>query len=235
MSDPIKIFIGVDSREPVTFSVLVQSILTRASRPVAIIPLTRRSIHREYTRPRGPTEATEFSLTRFLVPYLSGYRGLSIFMDCDMLCRVDIGDVLIHPLADPGRAVYCCQHEYIPKALLKFDGHEQTKYPRKNWSSFMIFDGARCQALTPELVNHAPGVDLHRFRWIPDDQIGSLPLEWNHLVGEYDPRPDAKIIHFTNGAPCFPGYEQCEYAGEWWREYLSMVTPASAPALVTTL
>jgi hypothetical protein len=97
--------------------------------------------------------------------------------------------------------VFVCQHDYIPKALTKFDGHEQTKYPRKNWSSVMLFINDRCNELTPEYVNKASGLQLHRFQWIADDLIGLLPLEWNHLIGEYDPKPDAKILHFTNGGP----------------------------------
>lgn len=200
-NDPLRIFIGFDSKEAVAYHVLASSILRRASIPVALIPLTRQSLGRTYTRPRGQTEATEFSLTRFLVPYLSGYQGHSVFMDCDMVCLVDILDVWLEVLANPGKAVYCCQHDYIPKALTKFDGHEQTKYPRKNWSSFIVWDNAKCKALTPEYVNTATGLQLHRFQWTTDEQIGSLPLEWNHLVDEYEPNPAAKVLHFTNGGP----------------------------------
>lgn len=233
MTDPIRVFIGWDSKEPVTFSVLANSILTRASRPVTITPLVRPSLHRQYTRPRGVTEATEFSLTRFLVPYLSGYEGVSIFMDCDMLCRVDIADVFLHVLADPGHAVYCCQHDYVPKQVTKFLGHEQTQYPRKNWSSFMVFDNARCMALTPEYVNRATGLELHRLYWARE-AIGSLPLSWNWLVGEYDQKPDAHILHYTNGSPCFDEYADCDQADLWWQEYAAMLSPCSADILAVS-
>jgi hypothetical protein len=163
---PLRIFIGYDSKEPAAYHVLASSILRQTSIPIAIVPLTRQSVSRVYTRPRGPTESTEFSLTRFLVPYLSGYQGISVFMDCDMLVRTDMLDLWLHLLAEPGKAVWCCQHDYVPKALTKFDGHEQTKYPRKNWSSFMVFDNAKCEALTLDYVNHASGLDLHRFTWL---------------------------------------------------------------------
>lgn len=226
MMPPLRIYIGFDSKEPIAFSVLAHSILTRASRPVSIIPLVRQSLHREYTRPRGPTEATEFSLTRFLVPYLSGFEGMSIFMDSDMLCRVDIGDVMLPVLMNPGKALYVCQHDYVPRSLVKFDGHEQTKYPRKNWSSFMVFDNAQCSALTPDYVNTASGLDLHRFLWLHDDQIGSLPLSWNHLVGEYDPNPRAEILHYTLGVPAYPDYARCDQADLWWAERAAMEIPA---------
>jgi hypothetical protein len=226
-TEPLRIFVGYDSKEPVAYHVLASSILRRASIPVSISPLTRQSLARVYGRPRGPTEATEFSLTRFLVPYLSNYQGTSLFMDCDMLMRVDILDLWFDVLAQPGKAVWCCQHDYIPKALVKFDGHEQTRYPRKNWSSFMVFDNARCTALTPEYVNGASGLQLHRFQWLPDDdRIGSLPLEWNWLVGEYDQNPHAKNLHYTNGTPCFPGFSDCDHADAWWTEYRAMSEPA---------
>lgn len=225
-TDPLRVFIGHDSKEPVTWHVLAHSILTRASRPIAIVPLTLDSLKHDYTRQRGPTEATEFSLTRFLVPYLSNYEGLSIFMDSDMLCRVDLADVLLPVLAYPGKAVYCCQHDYVPRDLVKFDGHEQTTYPRKNWSSFLVFDNAKCQSLTPEYVNSATGLQLHRFHWMPDAQIGSLPLDWNWLVGEYASNPDANVLHFTRGAPCFADYSDCDQADLWWAEYERMLKPA---------
>jgi len=199
---PLKLFIGYDSKEAVAYHVLASSILRRASIPVSLIPLTRQSLTRVYTRERGPTEATEFSLTRFLVPYLSDYEGVSVFMDCDMVMRVDVIELWLELLAQPWKVVWCCQHDYVPKSLVKFEGHEQTKYPRKNWSSFMVFDNAKCEALTPAYVNAASGLQLHRFQWVTrDDQIGALPLSWNWLVGEYDVNTDAKVWHYTNGGP----------------------------------
>lgn len=225
---PLRLFVGWDSKEPIAWQVLASSILRRASIPVAILPLTRQSVSRIYTRVRTQTEATEFSLSRFLVPYLSHYQGLSVFMDCDMLCQVDILELWLEILAQPGKAVWCCQHDYIPKDLIKFDGHEQTKYPRKNWSSFVVWDNAKCKALTPEYVNTATGLQLHRFQWLEDAQIGTLPLTWNHLVGEYPPNPDAKILHYTNGTPCFPDYAHCDQADLWWQEYRAMLRPAQS-------
>lgn len=224
--NPLNVFIGYDTKESVAFHVLVASILRRASRPVSIIPLVRSSLTRIYTRQRQSNEATEFSLTRFLVPFLSNYEGFSLFMDCDMLCRVDLGDVMLYPLANPGKAVYVCQHEYTPKGLTKFDGHEQTRYPKKNWSSFCLFDNSKCSALTPEYVNTASGLDLHRFHWLEgDQQIGSLPLEFNWLVGEYEPNPNARILHFTQGTPCFGEYATCDHAELWWDDYRAMRSP----------
>ncbi len=215
---PLRIFIGYDSREPAAFAVVVHSILSRASIPVAITPLTLQSVRRLYSRQRGPTESTEFSLTRFLVPALCGFKGHAIFMDCDMLCRVDIGDLQLPILADPGKAVYCCQHDYTPRSGAKFMGQTQTTYPKKNWSSLMAFDCSKCLALTPEYVNTAPGLALHRFQWTDDASVGALPLAWNWLVGEYEPNPNAYILHYTLGGPWFDETNDCDHADLWRAE-----------------
>lgn len=233
MTDPLKIFIGYDSKEPIAWQVLGHSILRRASRPVAIYPLARPLLQRCYSRDRGPTEATEFSLTRFLVPYLCGFQGWALFLDCDMLCQADIGDILFHPLAYPGKAVYVAQHDYIPKDLIKFDGHEQTKYPKKNWSSVMLMDCSQCEALTPEYVNRASGLELHRFTWLADGQIGSLPLTWNWLVGEYEPNPTAQLLHYTVGGPWMDSYQNCDHADLWFAELEHMFAPIARHAALT--
>lgn len=224
--EPFRIVIGWDTREPIAFAVLAHSILTRATRPVSITPLAMRSVRHAYTRPRGPTEATEFSLTRFLVPWLSGYQGWTLFMDCDMLCLADINDILLYAVADPGKAVYVCHHDYVPRGLTKFDGHEQTRYPRKNWSSVMLFNNALCEVLTPEFVNSTSGLILHRLLWTDEALIGTLPLDWNYLVGEDNQSPaPPKLIHYTNGGPWFVSYADVEYADAWRREYAAAMAP----------
>jgi hypothetical protein len=176
-----------------------------------------------YTRPHGATETTEFSLTRFLVPSLSAFRGWSVFMDCDMLCRTDIAQLAREIEPQPEKAVLVCKHEdYVPKTERKWLDQAQSRYPRKNWSSLMILNNERCRALTPEYVNAASGLDLHRFKWIDDAAIGGLPLEWNWLVGEYEYNPGAKIVHYTIGGPYFDEYRDCDYAAEWFAEFESM-------------
>lgn len=218
----LSVYIGYDSRESVAFYTLAHSILRRASVPLSIAPLMQSQLKGLYKRERGPTESTQFSLTRFLVPALSGFRGWSMFMDCDMLCRADIADLwaCVEPQKD--KAVLVCQHNYVPKTERKFLDQVQTKYPRKNWSSLMIFNNERCAALSPDYVNSASGLDLHRFRWLDDSMIGSLPLEWNWLVGEYPYRADARIVHYTLGGPYFEEYRGCDYAEEWFAEFESL-------------
>ncbi len=223
----LNVYIGFDSKEPVAFYTLAHSIVRRSTVPLSVTALKQSQLKGLYTRQRGPTEATEFSLTRFLVPALAGFRGWSVFMDCDMLCRADIAELSVHIDRQSDKAVLVCQHDYVPKTERKFLDQVQTKYPRKNWSSLMIFNNERCKALTPDYVNSAPGLDLHRFKWLDDALIGTLPLEWNWLVGEYEHRSDAKIVHYTLGGPYFDQYRHCDYAEEWFVELESMASTIS--------
>ena len=224
----LPIYIGYDPRESVAFYTLAHSILRRSSVPISIAPLVQSQLKGIYRRSRGPTESTEFSLTRFLVPYLSGFAGWSVFMDCDMLCRADISGLMAEAQRQGDKAVLVCKHDYVPKTERKFLDQVQTKYARKNWSSLMIFNNERCRALSVDYVNSASGLELHRFAWIDERAIGELPLEWNWLVGEYAYNPGAKIVHFTIGGPYFDAYRDCDYAGEWLAEYESMRQCASS-------
>lgn len=218
---PLRIFIGYDPRESIALYVLAHSILRRASGPVSIVPLRRECF--PGLRPRDPLDSTEFSRSRFLVPWLCDYDGVAVYMDCDMLCRDDVwslaymreidgGPTLLWPR---GRAVSVVKHDYVPKSATKFLGQTQTTYQRKNWSSVMVFNNAECKALTWDYVNEAPGLDLHRFAWLPDDMIGGIPLEWNWLVGEYPYNPLAKLLHWTNGGPWFAEFFDADHADEW--------------------
>jgi hypothetical protein len=218
---PLRIFIGYDSREPIALSVAAHSISRRASGPVTFIPLALPHLKGIYTR--EPNGTTEFSLTRFLVPYLSGYEGVSIFMDCDFLVKCDIYEVLEH--IDLASDVSVCQHDYTPREGLKATG-VQTIYARKNWSSFMVFLNDRCTTLTPDYVNTATPADLHRMVWA--NGVGVLPLDFNWLVGEYDANPDARILHYTLGTPCFSDYKACDHSADWWAEYAHMNAPIEA-------
>src|SRR6266705_116169 len=228
--DPLRIFIGYDSKEPVAYHVLAQSILRRASCPVAFTPLVQDQLRaaKLYTRPRGPTESTEFSMTRFLVPCLCEYRGLAIFMDCDMLCQADVAELVALAHAQSNKPVLICPHEYTPRTDKKFLGQVQTSYPRKNWSSLMIFNLQHfgCRMLTVPYVNKASGLELHRFNWLDHQMIGKLPLEWNWLVGEYDPNPQAKLLHYTLGGPWFSETRDCDQADAWRQEYERLGRPA---------
>ncbi|HLD13219.1 MAG TPA: glycosyltransferase [Burkholderiales bacterium] len=217
----IQVFIGYDPREAVAFSVLSYSIHARASQPVNVTPLMLSQLKDIYTRERHPLQSTDFSFTRFLVPCLSGYTGWSLFMDCDMLVLDDIAK--LWTLRDDRYAVQVVKHNHVPKEDTKFLGAKQTKYEKKNWSSVILFNNAKCQALTPNYVNSATGLDLHQFKWLSnDDLIGELPHCWNHLVGYDSPSTDVSLVHYTIGGPYFEEYKNCEYAEAWRQEFKKM-------------
>ncbi len=213
----IQVFIGFDPRETVAFSVLAHSIHARASQPVSIAPLMLRQLGSILTRERHPLQSTDFSFSRFLTPYLSGYTGWSIFMDCDMLMLDDIAK--LYALRDDRYAVMVVKHHHVPKETRKFLGEPQSRYEKKNWSSVMLFNNEKCRRLTPQYVNAATGLELHQFKWLASEElIGELPARWNHLVGYDAPRVDAALVHYTLGGPYFKQFENCEYAEAWHRE-----------------
>lgn len=211
----IRVFIGQDDVENIAYHVLANSIMRTASEPVSITPVSLRNLRGIYYREKDPRASNEFSISRFLVPYLCNYDGYAIFMDCDMLCRHDIAD--LWRLRDPKRIVQCVQHRYTPKHEYKYLGNKQYAYPRKNWSSMMLFNCSKATELTKEYVNKATPQELHRMNWA-EGHIGDLSSKWNHLVGEYDPDPEARLVHYTIGGPWFQEYKGCEFSDEWYAE-----------------
>jgi lipopolysaccharide biosynthesis glycosyltransferase len=219
----IRIFIGYDQREAAAFSVLSHSIHRRASQPVAIAPVMLEQLKGVYRRERNPLQSTDFSFSRFLAPWLCGYEGWAVFMDCDQLVLDDIAT--LWALRDERYAVQVVKHHHVPKEEVKFLGEKQSKYEKKNWSSVMLMNCAKCRALTPEFVNSATGLELHQFKWLESDaMIGEIPSRWNHLVGYDAPRPDAALVHYTIGGPYFKEYENCEYSAEWRSELADMLS-----------
>lgn len=222
----IPIYIGFDRKETIAYHVLAHSIISRASQPVSIIPVNRDNLKAHFWRKRGEFDSTDFSNSRFIVPHLQCYDGPALFMDCDMLCRGDISE-LWHQrfkMKSEGKAVLVKKHDHQPTEDKKFLDQAQTRYSRKNWSSLIMFDSFKCQQLTRHIVNTiTPGLWLHQFDWLADEEIGDIEGPWNLLVDydEYD--PDAKLVHFTKGGP-WHGYNNVDYAAEWWAEYDDMLT-----------
>lgn len=217
----IRIFIGFDPRETLPWHVLTHSILMRATKPVAFTPLALQNLGKLMWRERNPLQSTDFSFSRFLTPYLSGYEGWSLFMDCDMLVQDDIAK--LWALRDDRYAAMCIKHEHRPSEDIKFLGAPQTKYEKKNWSSVILFNNAKCRMLTPDYVNTASGLELHQFKWLGDDAlIGEVPAEWNHLAGYTHTETHPANIHYTTGGPYFKEYVDCEFAREWLDEVESL-------------
>ena len=217
----IDVFIGYDEGEKVAFHILAESIRRNSSQPVSITPLCLSNIP-QFTRNKQENQSTDFAFSRFMVPTLRNYSGYSIFMDCDMMFRGDIAE--LWSKRNMIYSVMCCKHDYEPKQGVKFRGAKNEKFEKKNWSSMMIFNNSLCSKLTPNFVNTATGLELHQFKWLNnEDAIGSLPLEWNWLVGEYDFNPDAKNVHWTLGGPYFKDYADSDYANEWFKLYADTV------------
>jgi len=213
----IQVFIGYDDNESVAYHVLAHSILRHASQPVSITPLVKRHMSSFYQRERSSIESTDFSFTRFLVPYLSDYQGWSMFMDCDMLMTADVAELFA--MCDDKYDVMCVKHDYVARDDVKFLGAVQTKYEKKNWSSVMLFNNSACKVLTPQVVANESGLYLHQFKWLSgDDRIGALPTTWNYLVGEMTMVDIPKLIHYTLGGPYFESYRNCEFADLWFAE-----------------
>lgn len=186
-----RVFIGWDPRQPVSYTVLQHSIITRSSQPVSIAPLVLSQL------PLKRAGLTEFTFSRFLVPWLCEFKGVALFTDVDVLVRGNVCELLAMANDDAATAAV-----WVSKNKLKYE-----------WASVMLFD---CEhpdnaVLTPEYVEKAAG--LHQIGWTPF--VGDLPSEWNHLVGYDPPRDDAKLLHYTQGIPAYPETLGGGYAKEW--------------------
>lgn len=223
MSQPIPIYIGADPREAAGLHVFIQSVMDRASAPVAFIPLHKPMLN-GFDGQRDGTNA--FIYSRFLVPYLQNYNGWAIFADgSDMVCVDDIAKLwAMREDRSFNKAVAVVKHDYQTKHPRKYIGtpmeSANESYPRKNWSSLVLWNCGHYanRRLTPDLVMESPGSFLHRFQWLNDDQIGELPAEWNVLVGEQD-TAGASLLHHTLGIPGFNHYKHCDASEHWHRNF----------------
>lgn len=211
----LNVAIGYDSRFRMPAYTAAESILQNSSQPVNFTFLNRKNIA-GYCRQMQSTESTEFSISRFLTPWLHNFTGWTLFVDNDVVVLGDIAELFAY--SDPRYAVLVVKNTHTPGESTKFLGNTQSAYQYKNWSSVMLFNNHLCKQLTPDYVNSAPGLDLHQFKWLHTmDLVGSLPLEWNYLVDCGMPDVQPKLIHYTNGGPWFPETANCSYAGEWFR------------------
>lgn len=217
------IYVGWDSREDVAYQVCRYSVLKHASVPVNIIPLKLHELKEQeiYTREHDKLGSTEFTFSRFLVPYLNKRQGWAMFVDCDFLFTRDIAEIF--EFLDESKALMCVKHNYTPTETTKMDGQAQHLYPRKNWSSMMLFNCAHPSnhKLSLGVVNNATGQYLHRFQWLQDEEIGGVPKTWNWLEGWYPAPFDSSTpaaIHHTRGGPWFKDYQDVDY-GDLWLEY----------------
>jgi hypothetical protein len=223
MRNLFRVYIGWDRRETEAYDVAKSSLQRNATIPVAVEPIKLDDLIKRglYTRDVDPLASTEFTYSRFLTPALAGFEGWALFCDSDFLWLGDVAGLLEYTKTP--KAVYCVQHNYTPKETTKMDGAVQTAYPRKNWSSLMLFncEHPAVRALTPELVNRESGAYLHRMQWVKDEDIGALPTEWNWLEG-WNEKPKTgtpKAVHYTRGGPWFEQWQKVDYADLWREEY----------------
>ena len=214
---PIPVFVGYDPREAIAYHTCVNSIIRNSSQPVAIVPVAL-NLFKEYSETHTDG-SNHFIYTRFLVPYLMDYQGWAIFIDGDMIVRGDIAELWNHKQYTKDAMVV--KHDYKTKMTEKYLGSPNEDYPRKNWSSVILWNcnAIRNRILTPEFVQQSTGAFLHRFSWIDDERLGELPAEWNWLDVEYEWNPMAKLVHYTLGTPCFHEFaDQGDFSDEWHRE-----------------
>ena len=220
----MKIYIGYDSSnygQEVAYRVCKRSI-ENYNKAVEIFPIKLKELRAAnvFNRPLDSRQSTEFTYTRFLTPYLARYAEKALFCDSDFLWRCDVNETLNFIKDD--QSISCVQHEYTEcTGKTKMDGLKQEWYPRKNWSSLMLFNSSHddCKNLTLEAVNKESPKYLHRMEWTTDEKIGSIPIEYNYLVGYYS-KENPKALHFTDGGPWHQDYVNVQY-GEEWLSYLT--------------
>ena len=224
----LNFFIGYDSKEDIAYRVCKYSLLKRTNANVKVMSLKLDELIAKnlYTRSIDPLASTQFTYSRFLVPKLTNYEGWAVFCDCDFIFLGDVSNLFKN--LDENKAVYCVKHDYTPKEKHKMDGQKQTIYPRKNWSSFILYNCSHPsnKKLTIDLVNQETGSYLHQFKWLKDEEIGSLDERWNWLEGWTSGHNKDKpyAVHYTRGGPWFSEWQDVEFAKEWLAErdeYLS--------------
>ena len=222
MNNVIDLAVGFDQKEAVAYHTFVQSIIEKASIPVRFMPLSMKSLSgysEEHT-----DGSNDFIYTRFLVPYLMNFKGWAIYADGDMVCLNDIKN--LWDLRDEKYAVQVVKHNYKTKIKRKYWGNKNEDYPRKNWSSLILWNcnHSSHKVLNPEFIKSQTGAYLHRFSWINDSEIGDIEMEWNWLAMEYEEKKDIKLIHYTIGTPCFKEYENASLSSHWKKSFMNSLT-----------
>lgn len=215
----INLYVGYDEREAIAYHVFCHSVIKNTSIPVKITPLVLSQL-KEFNETHQD-RSNDFVYSRFLTPYLNEFNGWAIFADGDMICQADLKELI--GMADPNKALMVVKHDYQTKASIKYLGNINENYPRKNWSSVILWNCShpKHKILTPEFVSNQTGKFLHRFSWLDDNDIGELPVEWNWLACEYKKNTDAKLIHYTLGTPCFNDFRDTDMAEIWYDYYES--------------
>ena len=221
MDEIADIVVGFDQKESVAYHTFVQSVIEKSTIPTRFMPLSIRSLtNYKETHKDG---SNDFIYSRFLVPYLMNFNGWAIYADGDMVCLEDIKK--LWDLRDDKFAVQVVKHDYKTKVKSKYWGNKNEDYPRKNWSSLILWNcnHASHKILNPEFIQKQSGAFLHRFSWIKDKEIGQIEKEWNWLAMEYEEKKDINLIHYTIGTPCFKEYHDKSLSSYWKKSFLNML------------
>jgi hypothetical protein len=223
--ETVRIYVGYDPREAVVYHTFCESVLNHSSIPVSFHPLSL-SYLGSITGRRDASN--DFGYSRFLVPWLCKYNGWALYADGDMVFKADVAE--LYAMREQDKDVMVCKHVYETKAESKYLGSKNESYPRKCWSALILWNCVNNpnRRLTPEYVAEHDGAHLHRFSWLKDERIGELPLEWGWLDTEYNHNPDAKLVHYTLGAPCFPEYKDCDHSSDWRQAHYMSQRPLNS-------
>jgi|TARA_B110000977_G_scaffold180050_1_gene239268 lipopolysaccharide biosynthesis glycosyltransferase len=213
----INIFVGFDQKESIAYHAFVQSLIDSSSIPLSITPLAENNLNIYNEKHLDGTN--KFTYSRFLVPYLMNFKGWAIYFDGDMVCLSDVKDLIRN--FDTNKAVSVIKHDYKTKNSVKYFGQKNEDYPRKNWSSVIIWncEHPKNKILTPDFIESMNGAFLHRFKWLDNVEIGELDKKWNWLAVEYPEIKDANLIHYTLGTPCFEEYKNTSMANYWKKAF----------------
>lgn len=214
----MKIYVGYDSSQEESFDVCVKSIKHNSN--IEIIPIVKSDLEEKFLYVENKTGSTEFSFTRFLVPFLNDYKDFAIFCDSDFIWDCD--PLELESYIDSTKSVSVVKHDIKPEQVpkTKMNNQEQFWYPKKNWSSLMLFNCSHqdCADLKPSTISYCSGKYLHEFEWTKEENIGDLPKMYNYLVGYgyYDGELKPKAIHFTSGGPWYKDYQDVEFCNQWY-------------------
>jgi hypothetical protein len=226
----INVAIGYDPREDLAWRVARASLLAHTPPRLQVWQFTLDAVREAgvYKRPTkkragqlfdvisNAPMSTEHALLRFWIPW-AFKSGRALFVDGDVLFRADARQLFA--AANPRHAVSVVKHAQPAGLATKMDGQVQSDYPRKNWSSVCLWnlDHPAHARLTLHEMNTRPGLWLHQFGWLRDEEIGELPASWNHLVGvnEMVSRSAVKLAHFTLGTPDMAACADQPFADEW--------------------
>jgi lipopolysaccharide biosynthesis glycosyltransferase len=215
-SAPVRVFIGSGEASLLERKTLIYSLRKNSKRPLEIWVMngTHNAIERNDAPPfLAPLSlemkyrnVTEFSLYRYLIPQMCDYQGRAIYLDSDMICLGDIGELFETPMDD-------------------VDFRAVKEYGNSMWAtSVMLFNCGRCRF---ELETIFDEIDAGRYSYSDFSRFAGHFLQQRpYAIAELDPvwnefdrfDSNTKLIHYTDLSRQpwkFPNHP----FGELWHQY----------------